>query len=911
MPGAYDYGEVARSVLIAMAASYAALDLTGRVTAAKGRVRVFWLSGGATAMGIGIWAMHFKGMLAFRMPVPVAYHWPTVLASLLVAVFASAVALFVASRRKMGRKEALIGSIIMGGAIAGMHYVGVAAMRLPAIIRYSPWLVTASILLAILFSLIALRMAFGLRQEAEWTFRRGFGSALVMGVAISAMHYTGMAAASFIPASPPDLSRTVSISPLGNSGVALATVLVLLAAFVTSSVDRRAERKRAEDATRRSEKQLRDLIQTIPTMVFSIRPDGSTDFVSRNWQDFAGLSLENTTSDGWQATVHPDDLATHLNKWRASLASAEPFENEARHRSANGEYRWFLVRAVPLCDDPGRVLKWYGTLTDIEERKRAEALLTGEKLILEMVAKGNSLAQILDSLCRLVEEQASGVLASVLLVQGDRLRHGGAPSLPKAYTDAIDGVVIGPAVGSCGTAAYSRKQVIVEDIATDPLWADYREAALPHSLHACWSTPIFSSQGEVMATFAMYHREPRRPNLRDQGIIEQITHLAGVAIERKLTQEALRRSEAYLTEAQKLSKTGSWAYDPRSDQMIYCSEELYRIFDIDPQSSLPSIEALLQQVHPEDRDRVREASLRGAGDEGEHTLEYRLWLPDGTVKHVLSMRHPVLDEAGDLVQVIGTVIDVTERKLAEAEIDRLHQLEADLARINRVTTMGELTASLAHEINQPIAAAVTNANTSVRWLAGEAPNVGEAREAARRAAKDANRAAEIINRIRALFKKGNAQREWVDVNEIINELVVLLRNEAMRYNVSIHRQLSADLPQVLADRVQLQQVLMNLIANSIDAMKGADGTRELTLVSQRAGSDQVLVSVSDNGVGLPTEAGRIFNAFFTTKPHGTGMGLAISRSIIESHGGHLWASSNSGRGATFYFTLPTDTEAEV
>jgi signal transduction histidine kinase len=225
--------------------------------------------------------------------------------------------------------------------------------------------------------------------------------------------------------------------------------------------------------------------------------------------------------------------------------------------------------------------------------------------------------------------------------------------------------------------------------------------------------------------------------------------------------------------------------------------------------------------------------------------------------------------------------------------------------------MGELTASLAHEINQPIAAAVTNANTSVRWLAGEPPDVDEAREAARRAAKDATRAAEIINRIRALFKKGDAQREWVDVNEIIDELVVLLRNEAMRCNVSIHRQLSADLPQVIADRVQLQQVLMNLMVNGMDAMKGAAGTRELTLVSQRAGSDQVMVSVSDNGVGLPIEAGRIFNAFFTTKPNGTGMGLAISRTIIESHGGRLWASSNSGRGATFHFTVPTDIEARA
>lgn len=671
------------------------------------------------------------------------------------------------------------------------------------------------------------------------------------------------------------------------------------------------EQKRAEEAARRSEKELVDLIETIPVMVFSIRPDGSTKFVSRNWQDYAGLSVEATTGAGWQDTLHPDDIGAHLNKWRASLATGQLFENEVRHRNASGEYRWFLVRAVPLRDQQGNILKWYGILTDIEDRKRAEALLTGEKRILEMVAKGDSLAQILDNLCRLVEEQARGVLASVLLVQGDRLRHGGAPSLPEAYTNAIDGVVIGPAVGSCGTAAYRRQQVIVEDIATDPLWADYREAALPHSLRSCWSTPIFSSQGEVMATFAMYYREPRRPNLRDQDIIEQITHLAEVAIERKLTQEALRRSEAYLAEAQRLSKTGSWAWDPRTDKLLYSSEELYRMFDIAPAGGVPRIELFRQRVHPEDRERVTADGVRTIDDRTEHTLEYKLLLPDGAIKYVLSEERLIFDGAGELVEVIGTVIDVTERKRAEAEIDRLRQLEADLARTNRITTMGELTASLAHEINQPIAAAVTNANTSVRWLAGEPPDVDEAREAARRAAKDATRAAEIVNRIRALFKKGDAQREWVDVNEIIDELVVLLRNEAMRCNVSIHRQLSADLPQVIADRVQLQQVLMNLMVNGMDAMKGAAGTRELTLVSQRAGSDQVMVSVSDNGVGLPIEAGRIFNAFFTTKPNGTGMGLAISRTIIESHGGRLWASSNSDRGATFHFTLPTEIEARA
>jgi C4-dicarboxylate-specific signal transduction histidine kinase len=249
-----------------------------------------------------------------------------------------------------------------------------------------------------------------------------------------------------------------------------------------------------------------------------------------------------------------------------------------------------------------------------------------------------------------------------------------------------------------------------------------------------------------------------------------------------------------------------------------------------------------------------------------------------------------------------------ERKHAE---ETLRQAQADLAHVSRVTTMGELTASLAHEVNQPIAAAVTNANTCLRWLAGGNPNLEEARAAAMRIVKDGTRAAEIINRIRLLFKKGTPQRGLIDVNEVIREMIVLLRGEAVRHNILVETELATDLPQVMGDRVQLQQVLMNLMLNGMDAMKDVDGTRELAIKSQRGETDQVLVSVSDTGVGLPAQqADQIFKAFFTTKSHGTGMGLSISRSIVESHGGRLWAADNSPRGASFHFTLPTKIEAK-
>jgi len=249
-----------------------------------------------------------------------------------------------------------------------------------------------------------------------------------------------------------------------------------------------------------------------------------------------------------------------------------------------------------------------------------------------------------------------------------------------------------------------------------------------------------------------------------------------------------------------------------------------------------------------------------------------------------------------------------ERKHAE---EARREAQAELARVSRVTTMGELTASLAHEVNQPIAAAVTNANTCLRWLTRDHPDVEEARAAAMRIVKDGTRAAEIVKRIRLLFKKSTPQRELVDVNEAIREMIVLLRSEATRYRITVRMELAADLPRIMGDRVQLQQVLMNLIVNSIDAMKEVDGARELAVKSQRTKKEEVLVSVCDTGVGLPPQqVDQIFNAFFTTKAHGTGMGLRISRSIVESHGGRLWAADNSPRGASFHFTLPTKIEAK-
>ena len=374
----------------------------------------------------------------------------------------------------------------------------------------------------------------------------------------------------------------------------------------------------------------------------------------------------------------------------------------------------------------------------------------------------------------------------------------------------------------------------------------------------------------------------------------------------KLVEEALRRSESYLAEAQRLTHTGSGAWRVRGEDAVYLSEEWYRIYGFDPKYGLSAWRDRLPRMHPGDRAKVQEVKDRAIREKSDYEVAHRIVLADGTVKYTHTVGHPILNASGEVEQFVCTMMDVTERKQAEEAREALREAQADLARISRVTTMGELTASLAHELNQPITAAVTDARTCLRWLKRNDPDIKEASEAASRVVKDATHAAEIISRIRLLFKKGASQRERVDVNDLIREMVLLVQGETTRFNILVATNLAADLPEVMADRVQLQQVLMNLMINGIEAMKDTNGTRELAIKSGRAEGDHVVVSINDTGVGLPPQrTEQIFDAFFTTKPQGTGMGLRISRSIIDSHGGRLWAGDNSPRGASFYFTLPT------
>ena len=486
---------------------------------------------------------------------------------------------------------------------------------------------------------------------------------------------------------------------------------------------------------KKAEFKLRQVIDTIPALAWCNLPDGPNEFLNRGWHEYTGLSPEESHGWGWQAAFHPDDLPPLMDKWVTMLTTGESGEIEARLRRHDGVYRWFLIRAEPFRDESGKLVRWYGTSTDIDDRKRAEA-------------------------------------------------------------------------------------------------------------------------------------EVERAYLR-------------------------------LAEAQRLSKTGSFITDLLADEHNW-SEELYRIFEFDPGTRITH-EAIRTVFHPEDLP-IYEAAFKHAVDGLDRDLEltYRIITPAGNVKHVHAVTHVVETVAGRPV-FIGAIQDVTASKVAEEALTRAR---AELAHMARVTTLSALTASIGHEVNQPIAAVITSADACLRWLNRDQPDLSRAREAVMRIQEDGKRAAEIISHLRSFYRKDvSPQREQVSTNDLVRDMLVFLRSEANRHSVVMRTELAADLPLVRADRVQLQQVLMNLMLNGMEAMSERGG--ELTIRTQ-AEEGAVLVSVSDAGAGIPADmTEHIFNAFYTTKAGGTGMGLAISRTIIESHGGRLWATSNPERGATFHFTLPT------
>jgi len=1046
------------------------------------------------------------------------------------------------------------------------------------------------------------------------------------------------------------------------------------------------ERKRAEEALRSSEGNLDAIVNTIPTAAWTTRPDGYCDFLNQVWLDYAGMTMEEAQGWGWAVSIHPQDRKKLVEEWQSCLASGTPVDTEARIRRFDGSYRWFLIRGNPLKDEGGKILKWYGTCVDIEDRKRGEETLRAREL---------SWRQVVDNIPGLVA--TTGALGEIEFLNRQTLEYFGKttqelkdwaligavhpddlPRVIEARKKSIEVGQIYEVEHRCRRADgvyrwFQVRGLPVRDtqnkvtawylLLTDIDDRKRAEEALQQSEQR-WRTAFENSaisimmrnlEGRFIAANSVFqhmlgyteselcqlnfmdvtHEEDRKtelqligeilegkrqhyqiekryrrkdgallwvrnnvalvPGMRDAppflfAVVEDITgrkqeesarryseerhrvvvetandavvsadesgaiqfanpatmrvfgydaaELIGKPLtvlmpefmqklhengfrrylatgqrhvnwqgseftglrkngqefpvevsfgeltmngrrvftgfirdisERKRAEEALRRSEAFLAEAQRLSHTGSWHWNVRSGEVSW-SREYCDIFDFDFEKDKPSYPLFISRVHPEDRPKVEQILWADVREKRDFDGEYRLLLPDGSIKYLHSLGKCSVSRSGE-VEYIGAVIDITERKRVEEafrlivvgtatttgsdffqslvqhmaqalrtryafvtacddqkhartlafwkgdgfgedfefdiadtpcekvlhgnvchyrqglqglfpldklladwqaesylgvpmldrsnrvighiaildsnpmeadlraidllkifasraaaelkrqkaedqlqaalqERERLRNAQAELAHINRVSTMGELTASLAHEIKQPISAAMTDAQTCMRWLARERPEVAEAREAASRLVKDVTRANEIIGRIGSLFKKHVPMRELIDVNELIREMIGLMRSEASRYSISIRSELADGLPQIMADRIGLQQVLMNLMLNGVEAMRDMTAPGTLTIVSRRSEDGQLTVSILDTGVGVsPEKIDQIFSAFVTSKPQGTGMGLPISRSIIESHGGRLWATPNTGPGTTFQFVLPSETSA--
>jgi PAS domain S-box-containing protein len=378
--------------------------------------------------------------------------------------------------------------------------------------------------------------------------------------------------------------------------------------------------------------------------------------------------------------------------------------------------------------------------------------------------------------------------------------------------------------------------------------------------------------------------------------------------EQKRAEDALRRSEAYLAEAQRLSHTGTLAFNAVA--AVYWSSESYRIWALDPRHGLPSRETVLQRLHPDDRERVETETDAALRQKRGFALEFRVVLPDGTVRHIEAVGHPLLSADGELIEMVATHVDVTERKRAQEEHERLRELESHLAHVHRLSIMGELTASLAHEILHPIAAARNNARAGARFLQMSPPNLTEVMDALNCVVRDADRAKDIVGRIRDQVRKAPPRRELVDLNEAIGEVIIMVRSAIDRNRVALHTRLTRGSVAVRGDRVQLQQVVMNLMLNAVEAMSSVDaGARELSISTRQTESSDILVAVQDSGPGIhPAHLDQVFAPFYTTKATGIGMGLSICRSIVVGHGGRLWVEANRPRGASFQFTLPPGLE---
>jgi PAS domain S-box-containing protein len=622
------------------------------------------------------------------------------------------------------------------------------------------------------------------------------------------------------------------------------------------------ERKQMEEALRQREKELREVVATIRAMAVMALPDGSNVFSNRRWTEYTGLSAEDAESSGWQAAVHPDDLDRYVSKWRGSLASGGAFENEVRlRRAADGEYRWFLARFVPLRDERGDILRWYGILADIEDRKRADAALR------ESEGRFRKLTDL---------------SADWYWKQDENLRF-------TYFSDDVDEKAGSPAADSLGRTRWELRVTPLSDT-----WEQHRAMLAARQPFRDFKYSRIDQNGE-----ARYISVSGVPMFDDQGVFKGYDGVASNVTPRYRAEQALRESEE------------QWkAVFENNPIMYFMVDATGTILSVNPFGAEQlgyTVDELIgrpvhEVFHEADRAEVQRNAAICFGQLGQAlSWELRKVRKNGEVIWVRETARATLIKDRPVVLIVCE--DITEHKRT-AEVLRVTQME--LAHANRIATMGQLTASIAHEVKQPITATVTGAQGALRWLGAQPPDLAEVREALDDIIKDGERAGDVIDRIRALVKKAPLQKDWLDINETIYGVIALTHSEAARQRVRVETQFAEDLPLVLGDRVQLQQVVLNLIINAIEAMSDIGGGRREVLIStQQAEPDGVLVTVSDTGPGLdPDSLPHLFEAFYTTKPDGTGMGLSICGAIVEAHGGRLWATADRPRGAVFHFAVP-------
>ena len=605
----------------------------------------------------------------------------------------------------------------------------------------------------------------------------------------------------------------------------------------------------------------------------------SRDLVRRTLSHLRAASQEDPIDMAMvREMIHPDDREHVFRVAEEAVRSGVHTEAEHRIIRPDGEVRTVHGLGTVKRDTSGRAYEMFGTAQDITDRKRAEQALRRSQFYLsegERLAHMGSWASSDLGICW---SQDLGIYWSdeVYKIYGLDPKNG-PPNLEQ-YLAAIHPQ---DRASMAETIKVMHEQRCSCDVTKRIVRPDGEVRYV-----RCVGVPVVEDE-----VFKGFH-----------GTTMDVT-------EHELLTQELRREQAYLAEAQRLTHTGSWASNLVTRQVFHSSEENNRIYGFDVSQDPNPFDLHYSSILAEDEPVLRTKLENAIGAGADFDVEYRIRRADGAIRFLRGIGHH--NPAQEFGEYIGITMDITERKRAEEERERLRQLEADLAHINRVNMMGELAAALAHEIKQPIAASITSANALLRWLAHDPPDLERARAAAARIEQDANRAADVINSLRSFYRTGTpAERQIVDVKEIIGEMTVLLRIEADRHSVTIHPEVEADTPKVLANRVQLQQVFMNLMLNAIEAMKDTGG--ELTIRSRANQESRLIVSISDTGVGLP--AGRseqIFDPFHTTKPQGTGMGLTITRSIVESYGGRVWATVNQGAGATFHFTLPGETEGHV